>query len=135
MLHAAAVVEDATSGQQYLMIDQAKLEGTRRGTFIGPPPVTGVVLLSLGRTCGLPGQGAYVAANSWLTLCPLAAAQGLPATFTAPAEIGRATAPVEGTGAARPPRVPEPSRRCFATAAPGYAPIMGTPWLTRPLRT
>ncbi|CFE38383.1 putative polyketide beta-KETOacyl synthase PKS4 [Mycobacterium tuberculosis] len=86
---------------------------------------------------GSPGQGAYAAANSWLdAFAHWRRAQGLPATsiaWGAWAEIGRATALAEGTGAAI---APAEGARAFQTllrygrAYSGYAPIMGTPWLT-----
>jgi len=86
---------------------------------------------------GSPGQGAYAAANSWLDAFTLwRRAQGLPATaiaWGAWAQIGRATAFAEGAGAAI---APDEGAYAFEAllrhdrAYTGYAPIMGTPWLT-----
>ena len=86
---------------------------------------------------GSPGQGAYAAANSWLDAFTLwRRAQGLPATaiaWGAWAQIGRATALAEGADVAI---APDEGAYAFEAllrhdrAYTGYAPIMGTPWLT-----
>jgi polyketide synthase 5 len=86
---------------------------------------------------GSPGQGAYAAANSWLDAFTLwRRAQGLPATaiaWGAWAQIGRATAVAESAGVAI---APDEGAYAFEAllrhdrAYTGYAPIMGTPWLT-----
>jgi len=86
---------------------------------------------------GSPGQGAYAAANSWVDAFTLwRRAQGLPATaiaWGAWAQIGRATALAEGAGVAI---APDEGAYAFEAllrhdrAYTGYAPIMGTPWLT-----
>jgi polyketide synthase 5 len=86
---------------------------------------------------GLPGQGPYAAANSWLDAFTLwRRAQGLPATAIAWgvwAEIGRITAvgevayvaiaPDEGAYAFE-------ALLCHDRAYTGYAPMTDTPWLT-----
>jgi polyketide synthase 5 len=84
---------------------------------------------------GSPGQGAYAAANSWLdAFMHWRRAQGLPASaiaWGAWAEIGRGTAMAED-GAI------QPDEGAYAFDAllrydrvyTGYAPIMGTTWLT-----
>ena len=86
---------------------------------------------------GSPGQGAYAAANSWLdAFTHWRRAQGLPATaiaWGAWGEVGRATALAEGAGIAI-----SPDEGAYAFEAllrhdrgyTGYAPIIGTPWLT-----
>jgi polyketide synthase 5 len=86
---------------------------------------------------GSPGQGAYAAANSWLdAFTHWRRVQGLPANaiaWGAWGEIGRATALAEGVGVAI-----RPDEGAYAFEAllrhnrayTGYAPIMGTPWLT-----
>jgi acyl carrier protein len=86
---------------------------------------------------GSPGQGAYAAANSWLdAFTHWRRAQGLPATsiaWGAWGEVGRATVLAESSGAAI-----APSEGAYAFEAllrhdrayTGYAPIIGTPWLT-----
>jgi polyketide synthase 3/4 len=85
---------------------------------------------------GSPGQGAYAAANSWLNaFAHWRRAQGLPSTaiaWGAWAEVGRATALAEETGASI---APAEGARAFQTLVSYsrpyscYAPIMGTPWL------
>lgn len=86
---------------------------------------------------GSPGQGAYAAANSWVdAFTHWRKANGLPASaiaWGAWAEIGRGTAMAEGTGAAI---APDEGAYAFEELLrydrtyTGYAPIMGTPWLT-----
>jgi polyketide synthase 5 len=86
---------------------------------------------------GSPGQGAYAAANSWLdAFTHWRAAQGLPATaiaWGAWTEIGRGTHFAAGTDSAI---APDEGAHAFETmlrhdrAYTGYAPIVGTPWLT-----
>ena len=86
---------------------------------------------------GSPGQGAYAAANSWLdAFTHWRRVQGLPANaiaWGAWGEIGRATALAEGVGVAI---TPDEGAYAFEAllrhnrAYTGYAPIMGTPWLT-----
>jgi acyl carrier protein len=86
---------------------------------------------------GSPGQGAYAAANSWLDAFTYwRRAQGLPATsiaWGAWAEVGRATALAESSGAAI-----GADEGAYALQAllshdrpyAGYTPIMGQPWVT-----
>jgi len=86
---------------------------------------------------GSPGQGAYAAANSWLDgFSRWRHAHGLPGTSIAwgPwAQIGRGTALAEDVGVAI---SPEEGARAFETLLrydrpyAGYAPLMGTAWLT-----
>jgi polyketide synthase 5 len=85
---------------------------------------------------GSPGQGAYAAANSWLdAFMHWRKAQGLPATviaWGAWAEIGRGTALAEDDAAI----LPDEGAYAFESLLrydrvyTGYAPILGTPWLT-----
>jgi polyketide synthase 5 len=86
---------------------------------------------------GSPGQGAYAAANSWLdSFTRWRRSHGRPATAIAWGawdEIGPASALAERTGVAI---APEDGAYAFEAvlrhnrAYTGYAPIMGTPWLT-----
>ena len=86
---------------------------------------------------GAPGQGAYAAANSWLdAFARWRHAQGLPATaigWGAWGQVGRGTTLAEEAGVAIDPAE---GSRAFATLLrydrpySGYAPILGTPWLT-----
>ncbi|MDH6193819.1 polyketide synthase 5 [Mycobacterium frederiksbergense] len=86
---------------------------------------------------GSPGQGAYAAANSWLdAFTHWRRRQGLPALAIAwgPwSEIGLGTGLAEGSGAAI---SPEEGAYAFTTllrhnrSYSGYAPVLGTPWLT-----
>jgi polyketide synthase 5 len=85
---------------------------------------------------GSPGQGAYASANSWVdAFMNWRRAQGLPATtiaWGAWAEIGRGTALAEGDAAI----LPDEGAYAFETVLrhdrvySGYAPVLGTPWLT-----
>ena len=87
---------------------------------------------------GSPGQGAYAAANSWLdAFTHWRRAQGLPATaiaWGAWAEIGRAAALAESGDTTM--ITPDEGAYAFEAllrhdrAYTGYAPIIGTPWLT-----
>ncbi|GLB83044.1 mycocerosic acid synthase-like polyketide synthase [Mycobacterium kiyosense] len=86
---------------------------------------------------GSPGQGAYAAANSWMDAFTLwRRAEGLPATsiaWGAWAEIGRGTDFAENSGDAI-----EPEEGAYAFEAllrhnrayTGYAPVIGSAWLT-----
>jgi polyketide synthase 5 len=86
---------------------------------------------------GSPGQGAYAAANTWLDAFTLwRRAHGLLATaiaWGAWAQIGRGTAVAESTGVAI---APDEGAYAFEAllrhdrAYTGYAPVVGTPWLT-----
>ncbi|WP_264892337.1 MULTISPECIES: sulfolipid-1 biosynthesis phthioceranic/hydroxyphthioceranic acid synthase [Mycobacterium] len=142
VLHAAAVVEDATLPNitdELIARDWA-------------PKVYGAWNLheatkdqeldwfcsfsSAAALVGSPGQGAYAAANSWLdAFTHWRRAQGLPATSIAwgPwAEIGRGTDFAETAGDAI---HPEEGAYAFEAllrhnrAYTGYAPIIGSPWL------
>ena len=105
VLHAAAVVEDATLANitdELIDRDWApKVYGAWNLHQATARQPLGLVLLVLlgGRLVGSPGQGAYAAANSWLdAFAHWRRAQGLPATaiaWGAWAEIGRAAALAE----------------------------------------
>ena len=143
VLHAAAVVEDATLTNitdELLERDWApKAYGAwNLHTATADQPVDWFCSFSSAAALvGSPGQGAYAAANSWLDAFTLwRRAQGLPATaiaWGAWAQIGRATALAEDTGIAI-----GPDEGAYAFEAllrhdrpyTGYAPIVGTPWLS-----
>ena len=143
VLHAAAVVEDATLTNitdELIERDWAsKVDGVwnLHAATAGQPLDWFCSFSSAAALVGSPGQGAYAAANSWLDAFTLwRRAQGLPATaiaWGAWAQIGRATALAEGAGVAI---APEEGAYAFEAllrhdrAYTGYAPIMGTPWLT-----
>ncbi|MGB9306702.1 MAG: beta-ketoacyl reductase, partial [Mycobacterium sp.] len=86
---------------------------------------------------GSPGQGAYAAANSWLdAFTQWRKSQGLPATsiaWGAWAEIGAGTTFAEEAGDSI---SPEEGAYAFEAllrhnrAYTGYAPVIGSPWLT-----
>jgi polyketide synthase 5 len=147
VLHAAAVVEDATlpnisaelierdwapkvygAWNLHCALEEAKAD-QRLDWFCSFSSAAALV--------GSPGQGAYAAANSWLDAFTLwRRAQGRPATtiaWGAWGQIGRATAFAEGAGVAI---APDDGAYAFEAllrydrAYTGYAPIMGTPWLT-----
>jgi len=143
VLHAAAVVEDATL---------ANITGELVDRDWAPKVCgawnlhTATAAQTLDWFCsfssaaalvGSPGQGAYSAANSWLdAFTHWRRAQGLPATaiaWGAWAEIGRATSLAEGADLAI---APDEGAYAFEAllrhdrAYTGYAPIVGTPWLT-----
>ena len=86
---------------------------------------------------GSPGQGAYAAANSWLdAFAHWRRAQGLPSSaiaWGAWAQVGRATAFAEDFGVAIGADEGFAAFRALLRhdrTYSGYAPIMGTPWLT-----
>ena len=143
VLHAAAVVEDATLTNitdELLDRDWApKVYGAwhlHQGTADQPLDWF-CSFSSAAALVGSPGQGAYAAANSWLdAFTHWRRAQGLPATaiaWGAWGEIGRATALAEGSGAAI---TPDEGAYAFETLLrhdrgySGYTPIIGAPWLT-----
>jgi polyketide synthase 3/4 len=143
VLHAAAVVEDATlTNITDSLIDHCwapKVGGAwhlHRAT-LGQELDWFCSFSSAAALVGSPGQGAYSAANSWLdTFSRWRHAQGLPATaiaWGAWAQIGRGMALAEDTGMAI---EPAEGVRAFETLLrynrpySGYAPIIGTPWLT-----
>ncbi len=142
ILHAAGVVEDATLANitdELLVRDWApKAHGAwhLHEAAAGQPLDWFACFSSGAALLGSPGQGAYAAANSWLdAFTHWRRAQGLPATsiaWGAWAEVGRATAVAESTGAAI---GAEEGAYAFETllrhnrAYTGYTPIIGVPWL------
>ncbi len=143
VLHAAAVVQDATlANVTDEVIDHCwapKVYGAwnLHQATSDQPLDWFCAFSSAAALVGSPGQGAYAAANSWLdAFAQWRRAQGLPATamaWGAWAEVGRATAFADDAGVAI---APAEGARAFQTllrydrAYSGYAPIMGTPWLT-----
>ncbi|MBO0865256.1 MAG: SDR family NAD(P)-dependent oxidoreductase, partial [Mycobacterium sp.] len=143
VLHAAAVVEDATLTNitdELIERDWApKVYGAwNLHTATADQPLDWFCSFSSAAAfVGSPGQGAYAAANSWLdAFTRWRRAQGLPATaiaWGAWAQIGRATALADATGVAI---APDEGAYAFEAllrydrAYTGYAPIMGTPWLS-----
>ncbi|BBX62936.1 polyketide synthase [Mycobacterium saskatchewanense] len=143
VLHGAAVVEDATlTNVSDELIDRCwapKVYGAwnLHEATAGQPLDWFCSFSSAAALVGSPGQGAYAAANSWLDgFAHWRRAQGLPCTaiaWGAWSEVGRATALAEGAGVAI---KPAEGYRAFETLLrydrpyAGYAPIMGTPWLT-----
>ncbi|MDI3314309.1 MAG: sulfolipid-1 biosynthesis phthioceranic/hydroxyphthioceranic acid synthase [Mycobacterium sp.] len=143
VLHAAAVVEDATLPN----ITAELLERDWAPKVYGAWNLhRATATLQLDWFCsfssaaalvGSPGQGAYAAANSWLdAFTHWRRAKGLPATaiaWGAWADIGRATAFAAGFDTAIDP---EEGARAFRVllshdrAYSGYAPVIGAPWLT-----
>ncbi len=143
VLHAAAVVEDATlTHVTDELIDRCWAPKVY-GAWQLHQATAGQLLdwfcmfSSAAALVGSPGQGAYAAANSWLdAFAHWRRAQGLPSSaiaWGAWSEVGRATALAEGAGVAI---RPAEGFRAFQTLLrydrpyAGYAPIMGTPWLT-----
>jgi polyketide synthase 5 len=143
VLHAAAVVEDATLTNitdELIERDWApKVYGAwNLHTATADQPLDWFCSFSSAAALvGSPGQGAYAAANSWLdAFTHWRRAQGLPATaiaWGAWAQIGRATAVAESSDIAI---GPDEGAYAFEAllrhdrAYTGYAPITGTPWLT-----
>jgi polyketide synthase 5 len=143
VLHAAAVIEDATlTAITDQLVEHGwapKVYGAwNLHTATADQPLDWFCSFSsVAALVGAPGQGAYAAANSWLDAFSLwRRAKGLPATtiaWGAWAEIGRATALPDGPGVAI-----APDEGAFAFEAllrhdraySGYAPITDTPWLT-----
>jgi polyketide synthase 5 len=142
VLHAAAVVEDATLTNitdELIERDWApKVYGAWNvHTATADQPLDWFCSFSSAAALvGSPGQGAYAAANSWLdAFAGWRRAQGLPATaiaWGAWGQIGRAAALAEGADVAI---APEEGAYAFEAllrhdrAYTGYAPIMGTRWL------
>jgi polyketide synthase 5 len=142
VLHAAAVVEDATLANitdELVDRDWApKVYGAwnLHHATASQPLDWFCSFSSAAALVGSPGQGAYAAANSWLdAFSHWRRAQGLPATaiaWGAWAEVGRATALAEASDAAI-----NPDDGAYAFEAlvrhdrsySGYTPIMGAPWL------
>ena len=143
VLHAAAVVEDATlTNITDELIDHdwaPKVYGAwKLHQATATQPLDWFCMFSSAAALvGSPGQGAYAAANSWLDAFTYwRRAQGLPATsiaWGAWAEIGRATALAQGADEAI---APDEGAYAFEAllrherAYSGYAPMMGAPWLT-----
>lgn len=143
VLHAAAVVEDATlTNVTDDVIERCwapKVYGAwhlHRATTDQPLDWF-CSFSSAAALVGSPGQGAYAAANSWLdAFAYWRRAQRLPGTAIAWGPwsgVGRATALAEGAGVAIEPaegyRAFEALLR-YDRPYSGYAPIIGTPWLT-----
>ncbi len=142
VLHAAAVVEDATLtniADELIERDWApKVHGVwnLHGATAAQPLDWFCLFSSAAALVGSPGQGAYAAANSWLdAFTQWRRAQGLPGTsiaWGAWGQIGRATDFAENAGAAI-----APDEGAYALDVllrydrgyTGYAPIIGTPWL------
>ncbi len=144
VLHAAAVVEDATLGNitdELIERDWApKVYGAwhlHRATA-GQPLDWFCSFSSSATLVGSPGQGAYAAANSWLdAFTHWRRAQGLPATAIAWGpwgEIGRAAAMAESGDTTM--ITPDEGAYAFDVLLrhdrgyTGYAPVFGSPWLT-----
>jgi polyketide synthase 5 len=141
VLHAAAVVEDATLTNitdELIDCDWApKVHGAwnLHQATAALPLDWFCSFSSAAALVGSPGQGAYAAANSWLdAFTHWRRAQGLPATaiaWGAWAEIGSATALAEGADTAI---TPDEGAYAFEAllrhdrAYSGYAPISATPW-------
>jgi polyketide synthase 5 len=142
VLHAAAVVEDATlTSITDELIDRdwaPKVYGAwnlHRATASQPLDWF-CSFSSAAALLGSPGQGAYAAANSWLdAFTQWRRAQGLPATaiaWGAWGEIGRGADFAEGSGAAI---TPDEGAYAFEEllrhdrAYTGYSPLIGTPWI------
>ena len=143
VLHAAAVVEDATlTNVTDELVDRCwapKVHGAWNiHHATSEQPLDWFCLFSSAAALvGSPGQGAYSAANSWLdAFAHWRRAHGRPATaiaWGAWAQVGRATA----LAAEAPVAIsPEEGARAFDALLrhdrtyTGYAPVMGTPWLT-----
>lgn len=143
VLHAAAVIEDATLTN----ITDDLIERDWAPKVYGAWNLHAATadqrldwfcwFSSAAALVGSPGQGAYAAANSWLDAFSLwRRAQGLPATaiaWGAWAQVGRAAALAEGADVAI---APEEGAYAFEALLrhdrgyTGYAPITGAPWLT-----
>lgn len=147
VLHAAAVVEDATLANitdELVEHDWAPKvygawnlhEAVQSGGRQTAELDWFCAFSSAAALVGSPGQGAYAAANSWLdAFMHWRRAQGLPATsiaWGAWGEIGRGTAMAEGDNAIA------PDEGAYAFEAilrhdrvyNGYAPVLGASWLT-----
>ena len=143
VLHAAAVVEDATLVNiTDDLIDRdwrPKVYGAwnLHEATIDQPLDWFCSFSSAASLVGSPGQGAYAAANSWLdAFTHWRKSQGLPATsiaWGAWGEVGRATALAEQHDSAI---APDEGAYAFESmlrhdrAYAGYAPLIGSPWLT-----
>ena len=142
VLHAAAVVEDATLTN---ITDELMDRDWAPKVYGAWNLHEATASASLDWFCsfssaaallGSPGQGAYAAANSWLdAFTHWRRAQGLPATaiaWGAWGEIGRGAGFAEGTGAAI---TPDEGAYAFEEllrhdrAYTGYSPLIGPPWI------
>ncbi|ORB86885.1 polyketide synthase [Mycobacterium kansasii] len=144
VLHAAAVVEDATLANvtdELIERDwRPKVHGAwhMHQATAAQPLDWFAVFSSAAALLGSPGQGAYAAANSWLDgFVQWRRARGLPATAIAwgPwAEVGRG-AHLADTGDTT---MIAPDEGAYAFEAllrhtrayTGYLPVVGSPWLT-----
>jgi acyl transferase domain-containing protein/acyl carrier protein len=143
VLHAAAVVEDATLTNitdELLDRDWApKVYGAwnlHQGTA-NQPLDWFCSFSSAAALVGSPGQGAYAAANSWLdAFTHWRRAQGLPATaiaWGAWGELGRATAFAEDADTVITSDEGAYAFQillCHDRAYTGYAPVIDAPWLS-----
>jgi polyketide synthase 5 len=143
VLHAAAVVEDATLENITEELIERDWAPKVRGAWhlheasAEQPLDWFCSFSSAAALVGSPGQGAYAAANSWLdAFTQWRKSQGLPATsiaWGAWAEIGAGTTFAEESGDAI---QPEEGAYAFEAllrhnrAYTGYAPVIGSPWLT-----
>jgi polyketide synthase 5 len=143
VLHAAAVVEDATLGTitddlvARCWAPKATGAWNLHEATIGQPLDWFCSFSSAAAMVGSPGQGAYAAANSWLdAFTHWRRARGLPATaiaWGAWAEIGRGQELAQNTAMAIAPRDGAEAFEALLRhnrGYTGYAPIAGTPWLT-----
>ncbi|WP_372514493.1 sulfolipid-1 biosynthesis phthioceranic/hydroxyphthioceranic acid synthase [Mycobacterium lacus] len=144
VLHAAAVVEDATLAnitEELIERDWApKVHGAwnLHQAAASAPLDWFCSFSSAAALLGSPGQGAYAAANSWLdSFARWRRTQGLPATviaWGAWAEIGRGAGLAESGDTT----MITPDEGAYAFEAllrhtrvySGYAPLVGSPWLT-----
>ncbi|BBZ36292.1 sulfolipid-1 biosynthesis phthioceranic/hydroxyphthioceranic acid synthase [Mycolicibacterium confluentis] len=142
VLHAAAVIEDATLPNitdELVSRDWgAKVQGAwnLHAATTDQPLDWFCSFSSAAALVGSPGQGAYAAANSWLdAFTRWRRAQGLPATaiaWGAWGEIGAGTALADSAGMAISPEEGAYAFDAllrFDRAYTGYAPIMNAPWL------
>ncbi|MGB9304764.1 MAG: SDR family NAD(P)-dependent oxidoreductase, partial [Mycobacterium sp.] len=143
VLHAAAVVEDATLANitdELIDKDWApKVNGVwnLHQASAGQPLDWFCAFSSVAALFGSAGQGAYAAANSWLdAFTHWRRSQGLPATtiaWGAWGEIGRAT--FLGSGGRTTMIAPPEGAQAFETLLrydrgyTGYVPTTGAPWL------
>jgi polyketide synthase 5 len=143
VLHAAAVVEDATLANITDGLIDRDWRPKAHGAWnlheatLNEPLDWFCSFSSAAALIGSPGQGAYAAANSWLdAFARWRKSQGLPGTsiaWGAWGEVGRATALAEDTNTAI---APDEGAFAFESmlrhdrAYAGYAPLIGTPWLT-----
>jgi len=147
VLHAAAVVEDATLTNVTAdlvercwtpkVVGAWNMHHALEAVEADSPLDWFCSFSSAAALVGSPGQAAYAAANSWLdAFAHWRTAQGRPSVsiaWGAWAQVGRATGFAEDFGVAISPE--EGMRAMTALLShdrtySGYAPLMGTPWLT-----